>query len=70
MPDALVDAGCVYPDEHVIVPDHRLVDLPKLQDVGRRPVPVLNHGPHDVESAGFADPSRMRARDVIFIAPR
>ena len=34
VPDTLIDAGRAHPDEHVVVPDHRPVDVPGLQDVG------------------------------------
>jgi hypothetical protein len=34
VPNALVDPGRAHPDEHLIVADGRLIDLPELQDVG------------------------------------
>jgi hypothetical protein len=70
MPDTLVDAGRLHPHEHVLVSDHRLVDLPKLQDVGRRPVLVLNDRPHDVECAEVVAASPARAKGVTLTIPR
>jgi hypothetical protein len=34
VPNTLIDSGRVHPDEHLVVADYRLVDLPELQDVG------------------------------------
>jgi|SRR5918994_2322679 hypothetical protein len=31
---ACVDAGRPHPDEQVVIPDHRLLDLPQFQDIG------------------------------------
>jgi len=47
VPDALVDPGRVHADEHVVIADHRRVDLPELQDVGRA-VRVLDDRSHVV----------------------
>jgi hypothetical protein len=41
VPDTLVDPGRVRSDEHLVVPGHRLVDLPELQHVGGA-IRVLN----------------------------
>jgi hypothetical protein len=34
MPDAPVDARGVDPDEHIVIPRLRLVDVLELQDIG------------------------------------
>src|SRR5207247_759018 len=34
-----------HPDEHLVLPHHRILDVPKLEHV-RRPVPVLNDRLH------------------------
>ena len=55
VPDALVDPGRVHPDKHLVVADHRPVDLPELQDVGRA-VSVLDDCLHVcVGDAGLRD---------------
>ncbi len=35
MPHTGIDASCMDAYEHVVIPDHRLVDVPEFQDVGR-----------------------------------
>jgi hypothetical protein len=41
VPDALIDPGRLCPNKHMVIPNHRPVDLPEFQDV-RRAVPVLD----------------------------
>ena len=45
VPHVGVDRGCTDPDEHLIVPGGRLVDLAELQDVSVS-VPILNDRLH------------------------
>jgi hypothetical protein len=33
VPDALIEAGRLHPDEDVVVSGHRLVDVPELEDL-------------------------------------
>jgi hypothetical protein len=34
VPDTRIDAGRLHPDQHIVLADHRQLDLPELQYIG------------------------------------
>ena len=60
VPDICMEGGRANPDQHLIVPDTRLIDLAHLQHVGRA-IPVLDDRLHRVHSPLFAKRSNRQS---------